>query len=150
MGPQGLRSCLHPAGLEQHEPTDWLALQLLEIKTYKYTNSTCIFPHLYKIFLAAIHNILWGQAVDHVAGVKYYQEKNHTKEEKSLRTGSLRPYFVQLKRRFNVQLKVCKGLHGKIKTECLLTLIQKNQMPMLRMPAIDVSTKYIVMTVIRM
>ena len=32
----------------------------------------------------------------------------------------------------------------------LLTLIQKNQMPMLRMPAMDVRTKYMVMTVIRM
>lgn len=31
----------------------------------------------------------------------------------------------------------------------MLTLIQKNQMPMLRMPAMDVSTKYMVMTVIK-
>lgn len=31
-----------------------------------------------------------------------------------------------------------------------VTLIQKNQMPMLRMPAIDVITKYTVMTVIKM
>lgn len=60
---------------------------------------TYIFPHLYKIFLAAIHDILWGKAVDHVAGMKDNQEKNHTEEEKSLGTGSFRSYFVQLQRK---------------------------------------------------
>lgn len=41
-------------------------------------------------------------------------------------------------------------LYGYIQVAYLFTLIQKNQMPMLRMPAMDVSTKYMVMTVIRM
>lgn len=39
---------------------------------------------------------------------------------------------------------------GTAEVELLLTLIQKNQMPMWRMPAIDVITKYTVMTVIKM
>lgn len=54
-------------------------------------------PHLYKVFLAAIHDILWGQAIDHVAGVKDNQEKNHTEEEKSLGASFLGSDFVQLK-----------------------------------------------------
>lgn len=46
--------------------------------------------------MTAIHNILWGKAVDHVAGVKYNQEQDHTEEEQSLWTGSFRPDLVQL------------------------------------------------------
>lgn len=57
----------------------------------------CIFPHLYNIFLASIHNILWCKAVDHVAAVKDNQQKNHTEEQKSLWTSSLWSNFVQLK-----------------------------------------------------
>lgn len=68
------------------------------LKTQKYDMYTH-FSHLYKIFLAAVHDVLWGQAVDNVAGVKYNQKKNHTEEEKSLWTSSLRSYFVQLKKK---------------------------------------------------
>lgn len=53
-------------------------------------------PHLHKILLASVHDILWSQAVDHVAGVKYNQKKNHAEEQKSLWASSLRSYFVQL------------------------------------------------------
>lgn len=101
-----------------------------------------------------------GEAVDHVAGVKNNQEEDHTQEEKGLGAGSLWSYFVQLtveKRGKTKQFMFSKQdfffssfFYIPLKQGSLLTLIQKNQMPMWRMPAIDVTTKYMVMTVIRM
>lgn len=46
--------------------------------------------------MTAIHDILWGKAVDHVVGVKYNQEQDHAEEEQGLRTGSSWPDLVQL------------------------------------------------------
>lgn len=57
------------------------------------------FSHLRKIFLAPIHDILWGQTVDHVAGVENNQQQNHAEEEEGLGTCSLWSYFVQLRRK---------------------------------------------------
>lgn len=53
--------------------------------------------HLHQILLAAVHDVLGGEAVDHVAGVENNQEEDHTQEEKGLGAGSLWSYFVQLK-----------------------------------------------------
>lgn len=50
--------------------------------------------HLDQILLAAVHDVLRGQAVDHVAGVENDQEEDHTQEEKGLRAGSLWSDFV--------------------------------------------------------
>lgn len=52
-------------------------------KIFNHRHSICknIVPHLPKILLASVHDILWSQAVDHVAGVKYNQKENHAKEQ---------------------------------------------------------------------
>lgn len=50
---------------------------------------------LQQVFLAAVHDVLWGQTVDHVAGVEDDEEEDHAEEEESLRSGSLRPDLIQ-------------------------------------------------------
>lgn len=52
--------------------------------------------HLQQVFLAAIHDVLRGQTVDHVAGVEDDEEEDHAEEEEGLRSGSLRPDLIQL------------------------------------------------------
>lgn len=64
-------------------------------------------PHLLKVLLAAIHDILWRQAIYHVAGMKNNQEKDHTEEEKGLRACLFGPYLVQLSRK-QYSYSVCK------------------------------------------
>lgn len=52
--------------------------------------------HLQQVFLAAVHDVLRGQTVDHVAGVEDDEEEDHAEKEQGLRSGSLRPDFIQL------------------------------------------------------
>lgn len=78
--------------------TDWgLFIQNQSEKAQK-RRDMC-FPHLCEILLAAIHHILWCQAVDHVAGVEDNQQEDHTEEEQSLGPSSLRSDFVQLEKK---------------------------------------------------
>lgn len=59
-------------------------------------------PHLQQVFLAAVHDVLRGQTVDHVAGVEDDEEEDHAEEEEGLRSGSLRPDLIQLHKKKRV------------------------------------------------
>lgn len=48
-----------------------------------------------EVLLAAVHDVLRGQAVEHVAGVQYDEQQDHTQEQQGLGPGLLRTDLIQ-------------------------------------------------------
>lgn len=55
--------------------------------------------YLYQVVLASVHNILGGEAVNHVASVKHNKQKYHAEKQERLGPGSPPSDFIQLERK---------------------------------------------------